>query len=255
MPQLEKGYTRIADEILENMAKTKLNGTQYRILMIVWRSTYGWQKKEHDLSLNYLVKATEINKRQIQRELNVMIEKGILIEKQKPSFNNSRIIAFNKNYTERPQATKKTTGDILDTSTGSELDTSTGDGLDTQNKELNKHINKYKSVYDYYLTLDLVKHKKYTKEMTKAMKHAESNLGIDVDEMMLMLKRHEQKVKSSKGEFKVKARPLAEFFGQKKYKSTCLICSDYINETVEEKRNNVVKIDRNNIKEVKLCDM
>ena len=240
MPQLENGYTRIADEIFENMAKTKLNGTQFRILMIVWRSTYGWQKKEHELSLNYLVKATDINKRQIQRELSTMIDLGIIIEKEAPSFNKPRVIAFNKNYKPSTQVAKKTTGDLLDTSTVVGLDTSTGDGLDNQNKELNKQY-KYKGVYDYYLTLDLIKHKKYTKEMTKAMKHAETNLSINEEDMKAMLKRHEQKVKSSKGEFKVKARPLSEFFGQKKYKSTCLICSDYLDENYKEEK----KVDTN----------
>jgi len=141
-PQLEQGYTRIADAILEKVAKTKLNGTQFRILMIVWRSTYGWQKKDHELSLSYLVKATEINKRQIQRELNNMIELGILTEVKAPTFNTSRVIGFNKNYVKSTQVSRRDTGDVLDTSTDGKLDTSTGGELDTQNKELNKQYNK-----------------------------------------------------------------------------------------------------------------
>jgi len=140
--QAENGYTKIADAILEKVAQTKLNGTQFRILMIVWRSTYGWQKKEHELSLSYLVTATKINKRQIQRELNIMIELGILTEVKPPSFNTSRVIAFNKNYTVNTQVVKKTTVVGLDTSTDGELDTSTGDELDVQKRELNIQYNK-----------------------------------------------------------------------------------------------------------------
>ena len=95
---------------------------------------------------------------------------------------------------------------------------------------------KYKDIYDYYLTLDLIKHKKYTKEMIKAMKHAETNLGINTEEMKVMLKKHEQKVIStkSKGTYRTKARGLAVFFGQKKANSTVLICSDYLDENYEE---------------------
>jgi phage replication O-like protein O len=50
---LDNGYTRIANEILEAMAKIKLSPTQYRILFVVWRYTYGFQRKEHKLSLTF----------------------------------------------------------------------------------------------------------------------------------------------------------------------------------------------------------
>ena len=224
MPQLENGYTRIADEILENVAKTKLNGTQLRILLIVWRSTYGWQKKEHELSEKYLSEATGIHKQQIKRELRALIELEIITVVKEPTFSSGRVLKFNKNFS--TQVAKKIPPSEKATTTGSELDTSTGSELDTQNKDINKQY-KYKGVYDYYLTLDLIKHKKYTDDMREAMKHAENKLGIDCEHMKRMLKRHEQKVKQSKGDYKVKKRSLAEFFGQKKYQSKLLICSDY----------------------------
>ena len=97
-PQLDDGYTKIAHTILENAAKYKLNGTQFRILMVVWRSTYGWNKKDFKLSESYLATATEINRKQIQRELKVMIELGILTEVEKPTYTTPRVIGFNKRY-------------------------------------------------------------------------------------------------------------------------------------------------------------
>jgi hypothetical protein len=39
-PQPEDGYTILANEILEAMARTKLSPTQYRLLFVVWRYTY-----------------------------------------------------------------------------------------------------------------------------------------------------------------------------------------------------------------------
>jgi len=169
VPQLENGYTRIADEILEKVATTKLNGTQLRILLIVWRSTYGWQKKEFELSESYLAKATGIHKQQIKRELKTLINMEIILVKKEATFTTGRILAFNKNYTVSTQVAKKIPHSELDTTTGSELDTPTGSGLDTQNKELNKQIKEssFRSVYDYYLSLDLIGHKTYTEDMIR----------------------------------------------------------------------------------------
>ncbi len=141
-PQLENGYTKIADTILERIAQEKLNGTQLRILLIVWRSTYGWGKKSYSLSESYLSKATGIHKQQIKRELKSMINEGILIEVEKPSFNTARVIAFNKRYQKSLEVSNKVPVSESDTPTGSGLDTSTGTLLDTQNKHINKHINK-----------------------------------------------------------------------------------------------------------------
>jgi len=149
-PQLEDGYTRIADTILEKVAQTKLNGTQFRILMIVWRSTYGWQKKEHELSETFLSKATNIHKQQIKRELRTLIQSEILTVIKEPTFNTGRVIAFNKNYVNSTQVSKTIPPIELDTPTGSENDTPTGSGLDTQKRELNKQYKDTWKVVDYY---------------------------------------------------------------------------------------------------------
>jgi phage replication O-like protein O len=95
--QLENGYTVIAHEILENMAKIKLSPTQYRIIFIVWRFTYGFKRKEHDFSLSFMAKATGCDKRQLQRELKELI--GLQILNQK-IINGHRLIKFNKHYSQ-----------------------------------------------------------------------------------------------------------------------------------------------------------
>ena len=95
--QLENGYTAIAHEILENMAKIKLSPTQYRIIFIVWRFTYGFKRKEHDFSLSFMAKATGCDKRQLQRELKELI--GLKILNQK-IINGHRLIKFNKHYSQ-----------------------------------------------------------------------------------------------------------------------------------------------------------
>jgi len=38
-PQKENGYTPVANEILDELVKLPLNGTQLRIICVVWRFT------------------------------------------------------------------------------------------------------------------------------------------------------------------------------------------------------------------------
>lgn len=95
-PQKENGYTSIANEIIEVMARTKLNATQYRILFVVWRYTYGFNRKEHELSLSFLSIATGCDKRQLQRELKNLEDKKIIIQNIKNGI--YRKVQFNKHY-------------------------------------------------------------------------------------------------------------------------------------------------------------
>lgn len=142
-PQTENGYTPIAHEILENLVKLPLNGTQWRIITIVWRYTYGFSRKEHDISESFIAKATGINIRQVKREIKVLLDSNIFTTIKEATRNSTRVLAFNKHYDgwclKRHQVTKKTPGDKLDTSRGGELDTSRGGKLDTQDKQKTKY--------------------------------------------------------------------------------------------------------------------
>ena len=68
-PQKEKGYTAIANEIMEVIMKTNLNGTQFRIVMAIWRSTYGYHKKEKEISYSTLAEYIEASRSQVAREI------------------------------------------------------------------------------------------------------------------------------------------------------------------------------------------
>lgn len=113
-PQLEKGYTRIANEILMEIMKANLNGTQFRILLAIWRFTYGYQRKEYEMSVSQLANYINGSRAQVARELDSLIERRILLVVGTGK-RGTRILAFNKNYTEWnlqkkepiPKATKK----------------------------------------------------------------------------------------------------------------------------------------------------
>lgn len=94
--QLEDGYTRIANELLEQVFKTKFNGTQYSIILFVFRNTYGFQRKSHDMSLNFISAGIETHKDQVKRELDKLIEWHVITVFQEASFNKPRVIGINK---------------------------------------------------------------------------------------------------------------------------------------------------------------
>ncbi|MBT2735326.1 replication protein [Bacillus sp. ISL-7] len=94
--QIENGYTKIANELFEELAKIKLSPTQYRLLFVIWRYTYGFNRKEHEMSLTFLSQATGCDLRQIQRELKSLEVRKLIFQKIKSG--NTRKITFNKNH-------------------------------------------------------------------------------------------------------------------------------------------------------------
>jgi phage replication O-like protein O len=154
--QLENGYTPIANVLLEQMAKIRLSPTQYRLIFAIWRYTYGFKRKEHELSLAFLANLTGCDKRQIQRELRDLSEKRIINQTIKGGRN--RIISFNKHYSQWNAIGKSTIGDtdngeidngnsdIGDTTIGETINTTIGETTnvdigETTNQEI-KYINK-----------------------------------------------------------------------------------------------------------------
>lgn len=47
-PQLEKGYTKIAHEIVEAVVRSSMTSMQLRVVFYIWRITYGFNRKDCD---------------------------------------------------------------------------------------------------------------------------------------------------------------------------------------------------------------
>jgi len=131
-PQKENGFTPISNEILENIMKSQLNGTQFRIILAVWRHTYGFGRKSHEMSDTFLSVAIGVPRQQIAREIKPLIARKIILVIKDATFNNAKIIAFNKDYEAwiTPQAPTSITGNYVDASTGNYVDASTGNYVD-----------------------------------------------------------------------------------------------------------------------------
>lgn len=138
--QLEHGYTRVANEILEHMARIKLSPTQYRLLFLVWRYTYGFKRKEHDLSLSFLNEGTGCDKRQIQRELKGLEDKKIIFQNIKHG--SYRKVSFNKDFSQWETVGEIAIGETVNTAIGETVNTTVGETVNKERKYLKKNIKK-----------------------------------------------------------------------------------------------------------------
>lgn len=97
-PQTEDGYTKIANELLEQLCKTDFTLTELKILLVVIRQTYGFGRKKHGISVTFLSNATGISDRRIKSAVSRLVSKNVLTE-YKPKFGSRpRELGINKRY-------------------------------------------------------------------------------------------------------------------------------------------------------------
>ena len=119
-PQKEDGFSPIANETLENLSKINLSSYQARILFVIFRKTYGYNKKEDWISNSQIVTSTGIHKAHVSRT-----KKELLMRKLVTSIGNK--VAFQKDsrlWCELPKQVtikKVTSTGLKVTSTGLKL--------------------------------------------------------------------------------------------------------------------------------------
>jgi phage replication O-like protein O len=146
-PQVENGYTRIANELLEAIYSTRFNGTQFKILLCIIRYTYGFKRKSHNLSISFISKATGVSKRYISAELSRLIDNKVIAVLQEHTDTTSRVLALNKNYkqwtiggTRNHQMNNTSTGELTQHTTDEELLNTTDEELFTQERNIKENI-------------------------------------------------------------------------------------------------------------------
>ncbi len=109
--QPDKGFTRIVNEVLEQLVKTPLLGSEFALLIFVIRKTWGYHKREDFISLTQFEKGLNLSRPTITKTiknlvLKKMLVKGYLPDKQGNTFK------FNKYWREwlvnPPQLVKDT---------------------------------------------------------------------------------------------------------------------------------------------------
>lgn len=96
-PQKEKGYTPIANELIDALSKYRIRGESWQVLCVILRNTYGWNRKEAKLSLGYIAKATGITRPSVAQNLKFLKEINIIGVRQNPN-SNINILHINKDF-------------------------------------------------------------------------------------------------------------------------------------------------------------
>ena len=77
-PQLENGYTRIANELLDAIMKSRLSPHESQIFNAILRQTYGFGKKEARISLDKFCEMTGLTKPRVCEARKSLLERCII---------------------------------------------------------------------------------------------------------------------------------------------------------------------------------
>jgi len=92
-PQLENGYTMIANEILAALMRSQLAPTEWQVLLCIIRKTYGFKKKVDRIANFQIMSDTGLRKDVVSRTLRHLSEKGLI-------YRNGKAIGFLKDYSQ-----------------------------------------------------------------------------------------------------------------------------------------------------------
>ncbi|MCM8782211.1 MAG: replication protein [Candidatus Omnitrophica bacterium] len=154
-PPLEKGHTRIANELLEAIIAYPFTAAQIKVILVVIRKTYGWRKKKSEISYGAISYLTGLNKRYIKKVVEQLIRDHVLTKEKNKSKN---ILGLNKRYpqwrlwiTSKDGVLEDTSGVSCKTLPGVLEDTSKGVLQNTtQNKERNIYKESSKEKDNFY---------------------------------------------------------------------------------------------------------
>ena len=90
-PQLQDGYTRIANELLEALCYLHLSGNEWSFIHALIRKTYGYNKKEDWITNTQIMEATGLVKERVSEAKKKLLARGVITE-------NRNKISLNKNY-------------------------------------------------------------------------------------------------------------------------------------------------------------
>ena len=97
-PQIENGYTAVANEILDHLYKQPLNGTELKVIMCILRYTFGFQRKSHKLSATFIAKWGNCDLRTVKRALKKLQQDRVIIYINSEQRGVTAELMFNKDY-------------------------------------------------------------------------------------------------------------------------------------------------------------
>jgi phage replication O-like protein O len=106
---IEDGYGKIANLLMEALIISKMNGVQKSICLFIIRRTYFWGIKYDQITLNEFAEACDSSKTYISTQLNLLIEKGVVLRKnyrpgKTPLYGiNTRVTEWDKGFVNTKQ--------------------------------------------------------------------------------------------------------------------------------------------------------
>lgn len=76
--QLEDGYTRIANQLIDALVRIDLSNVEYRVTMVIMRQTYGFSKKHAVIELRKFTQITNLKKPHVCRALKRLMWRKII---------------------------------------------------------------------------------------------------------------------------------------------------------------------------------
>jgi phage replication O-like protein O len=92
-PQLENGYTQLANELIEALALTSLSPKQSRCVWFLIRMTYGWGKKDAEISSQEWMDGTGLDKSHIYKAVRQLMSRNMVAR-------NGHKYSLNKHHTQ-----------------------------------------------------------------------------------------------------------------------------------------------------------
>ena len=146
MKDLDDGFTRIANEVLEDLAKCKEINVRGRVILAVIRNTWGWKgnPKERKLSASYLSVATGADVSAVHKAVSELVKKGIISRPKTRCI--PAVTGFNKYWPTTLQTEISPNGETLQVETRSSLQVASNYSPSGETKKEKKEI-KEKKVY------------------------------------------------------------------------------------------------------------
>lgn len=94
-PQLEDGYIRIANELIEAILGFGFTHREVLVLLSIIRKTYGYGKKKDDISASQLTELCKVPRQHVTTTLNLLAQRNV-ISKEKGKY--GTVVGVQKNY-------------------------------------------------------------------------------------------------------------------------------------------------------------
>lgn len=156
MPQIENGYTKIANELLEALAKFRMPGEARQVFDFIIRKTYGFNKKRDAIPLSQFEKGTGLIRPNICRGIKTLEEMNLIFRHKGKSVRQVTEYEINKKFETWGRSGKdsinsdsieidtsiNTDSIETDTITSIEIDNITSIEIDTLKRNYTKEITK-----------------------------------------------------------------------------------------------------------------